>query len=161
VLGLLRTGRRLRLPVLGGALAAGAVVVLGFGLLDLTRPEDRRTHLGRFLQDVGDGRAGTVLVRKAEAVVDLLTANALTLLLPLVLAAAVLAVARPPAPLRALFAEQPAWRHGLLAVGVASGLGLVVNDSGPAVPALALLVAGPATVALLARVPDRTGQAPG
>ncbi|HWG94594.1 MAG TPA: hypothetical protein VNU66_10255 [Mycobacteriales bacterium] len=157
VLGLLRSGRRVRLPLLAAAGAAGAAVVVVFGLLDLRRPADRRTHLGRFLQDVVDGRAGTVLVRKAGAVVDLLTANALTLLLPVVLAAAVLLVLRPPAPLRRLLDAVPAWRHGLAAVGAASGVGLVVNDSGPAVPALALLVAGPATVALLARVAGRPG----
>jgi hypothetical protein len=152
VLGLLRTGRRVRpLAVLLAGLA-GAGVVTAFALLDAARPADERTHLGRFARQVADGTAGTVLRRKADAVVDLLTANALTLALPVVVAAAVCLVVRPPAPLRALFVVLPAWRHGLLAVGVASGVGVVVNDSGLAVPALALLVAVPATVALVARV---------
>jgi hypothetical protein len=100
-----------------------------------------------------------VLARKAQAVVDLLTANALTALLPVVVAVAVLLVVRPPGPLRRAFEVEPAWRHGVLALGLAAALGFAVNDSGPAVPALALLVAAPATLAVVARVasgPDRS-----
>ena len=45
----------------------------------------------------------------------------------------------------------PALAHRPAAVGLASLVGFAVNDSGAAVPALALLVAVPATVAVLAR----------
>jgi hypothetical protein len=151
VLGLLRSGARVSVGRLVLAAAAGAAVVTAFALADAARDPADRTHLGRFAHQVADGTAGAVLTRKAAAIGDLLLANAATALLPLVVAAAVLVVARPPAPLRELFADAPAWRHGLLAVGVAAGIGLVVNDSGPAVPALALLVAVPATVAAVAR----------
>ena len=92
-----------------------------------------------------------MLRRKAEAILDLLFANAATALLPLVVAAAVLVVVRPPGPLRRAFEIAPAWRHGVYAVGAASAVGFVVNDSGSAVPALALLVAVPATLAVVAR----------
>jgi hypothetical protein len=151
LLGLLRAGSRVTVARLALAAAGAAVLVTAFALADAARDPADRTHLGRFVGQVADGTAGTVLVRKAAAVGHLLSANALTALLPLVVVAAVLLVLRPPSLLRELFGDAPAWRHGLLAVGVASGVGLVVNDSGPAVPALALLVAVPATAAAVAR----------
>jgi hypothetical protein len=80
---------------------------------------------------------------------------------PLV-AAVVLLVVRPPAPLRVAFDDAPAWRSGLVALGVACLIGFALNDSGAAVPALALVVALPATAAVVLsgaprreEVPDR------
>ena len=151
LLALLRTGARVSVLRLVAAGLAGAATVAAFGLADWSRDPADRTHLGRFVEQVGDGTAGVVLRRKAEAVLDLLLANAATALLPVVVAAAVLLVVRPPGPLRRAFETAPAWRHGVHAVGAASAVGLLVNDSGPAVPALALLVTVPATVAVVAR----------
>lgn len=164
VLAMLRTGVRVSVLRLALAGLAGAVIVTAFALADFSRAPADRTHLGRFVQDVVAGTAGTVLRRKAEAVLALLFTSPVTALLPLVVAAAVYVVVRPPAPLRAAFAEVPVWRHGLAAVGLASAVGFAVNDSGAAVPALAVLVAGPATVAVVARVAARTpesGSTPG
>ena len=151
LLAMLRTGTRVSVLRLLAAGVAGAAVVAGFALADWSRAPADRTHLGRFVDQVVDGTAGGVLRRKAEAVVDLLLANAATALLPLVLAAAVLLVVRPPASLRRAFEAAPAWRHGVYAVGAASAIGFAVNDSGPGVAALALLVAAPATLAVVAR----------
>ncbi len=75
----------------------------------------------------------------------------MTALLPLVVAAAVYLVVRPPAPLRAALERAPAWRAGLTALGLACAIGFAVNDSGAAVPALALVVALPATAAVVLR----------
>ncbi|HVM27613.1 MAG TPA: hypothetical protein VM433_08070 [Mycobacteriales bacterium] len=152
LLAMLRGGRRVTLSRLLAGGFAGAALVTLLALLDFSRPAAQRTHLGRFLEDVRDGEAAGVLTRKAAAIGDLLLANPATAMLPLVLALAVWLVVRPPASLRRVFTAAPAWRHGLLAVGAASLVGLVVNDSGPAIPALALLVAAPATVAVCARV---------
>ena len=76
-----------------------------------------RTHLGRFAQDVLDGTAGTLLRRKADAVLGLLFSSPLTALLPLVVAASVYLVVRPPAPLRAALERAPAWRAPLRTPG--------------------------------------------
>lgn len=151
VLATLRTGRRVSIPRLAGATAAGGAVVTAFALADWARPAAQRTHLGRFVQDVADGTAGELLQRKADAVFGLLFLSPVTaLLLPLV-AAVVYLVARPPAPLRLAFAAAPAFRHGLLALGLACLLGFGLNDSGAAIPALALCVAMPATAAVTVR----------
>jgi hypothetical protein len=159
VLALLRSGARVTAVRLLAAGAAGVAVVSAFALADYARPPGSRTHLGRFVQDVADGTAGTLLRRKAEAVLGLLFSSPVTALLPLVVAAAVYLVLRPPPPLRAAFAVEPAWRHGLTAVGLAAAIGFAVNDSGAAVPALALLVAVPATIAVAARVSSLAGAA--
>ena len=160
LLALLRTGREVRLTTLLGAGLAAVVVVTGFAVADWRRDPQDRTHLGRFVEQVRDGTAGTVLARKAEAIGNLLFANAATALLPLGVAAAAVLLLRPPRQLREAFDAAPAWRHGLLAVGLVSLLGFVLNDSGPAVPAFALLVAVPATTAVVARAPARRGNDP-
>ena len=159
LLAMLRTGTRVTLSRLALAGAGAAAVVTAFALADFARPAGDRTHLGRFVQDVVDGTAGEVLSRKAGAVLDLLLRSPVTALLPLVVAAAVYLVVRPPAPLAAAFAAAPDWRHGLLAVGMASALGFALNDSGAAVPALAICVALPATLAVVARARSEQGAA--
>jgi hypothetical protein len=151
LLGVLRAGRPVSLLRLALSGLAGAAVVAAFALLDLTRPEQDRTHLGRFAEDLADGTAGELLARKAAAVLDLLFANAVTALLPLLVAGVVYLVARPPDPLRHAFELAPVWRQGLLALGLACLIGFAVNDSGAAVPALAVCVALPATLAVVLR----------
>jgi hypothetical protein len=126
--------------------------VTAFALLDLVRRPADRTHLGRFAADVRDGAAGDLLVRKAMSALDLLLANPLTAALPLGVAGAVWLLLRPPPVLRRALDVEPGLRHGLPAVGLLAAVGFLVNDSGAAVPALTLLVAVPATVAVVARV---------
>ncbi|MBW3638762.1 MAG: hypothetical protein KY451_02760 [Actinobacteria bacterium] len=157
LLALLRTGRRVSIARLAAATLTGAAVVAAFALADWTRPAAQRTHLGRFVQDVADGTAGELLQRKAAAVFGLLFLSPVTALLPLLVAAVVYLVARPPAPLQAAFDASPAWRHGLLALGLACLLGFGLNDSGAAIPALALCVAIPATAAVAVRARRHPG----
>ncbi|MDT7571768.1 MAG: hypothetical protein QOE05_1942 [Actinomycetota bacterium] len=148
---LLLAGREVNAARLAVAAVVGGLVVTAFGVVDHARPTDQQTHLGRFVGQVLDGTAGTVLRRKAEANLALLFHSPVTALLPLVVAFLLVLLARPPAVLRGTFERSPAWRAGLLAVLTASGLGAVLNDSGVAVPALAIVVALPATLAVLAR----------
>src|SRR5690606_36249136 len=71
VFGLLALGIKPSVWKLGGALLAGAVAVAAVALLDYTRPPDARTHLGRFVEQVADGTAWTVIGRKASSNLDL------------------------------------------------------------------------------------------
>jgi hypothetical protein len=160
VLVLLLAGRAASLGRVALAALVGALVVTAFAIADHARPPNEQTHLGRFVGQVLDGSAGDVVRRKAEANVALLFHSPLTALLPLVVAGAVVLFLRPPGPLLRAFEASPAWRAGLLAVLTASGLGFVLNDSGTAVPALAIVVAVPATLAVLARS-ARLGAPPG
>ena len=159
VLGLLVSGRRVSVGRLAAAGAAAVAVVATFALVDAARPSPDRGHLGRFVGQLRDGSAGAVLQRKAEAVLGLLFFSPVTALLPLVVAGAVYLLVRPPPALRGAFHDVPAYRQALLALCVAAGLGFVLNDSGAAVPALALVVVLPATVAVVSSgagaTPDR------
>jgi hypothetical protein len=140
LLGLLLSGTRVTALRLLLALVGAAAIVAGFALADYARPAGSRTHLGRFVAQVRDGTAGDVLSRKAHAIVDLLFANPITALLPLLVVAVVWTFRHPPTILAATFDREPALRPALLATGLLAALGLVLNDSGPAVVALALLV---------------------
>ncbi|GAC1609476.1 MAG: hypothetical protein NVS3B26_10890 [Mycobacteriales bacterium] len=151
ILVLLLAGRAVNVARLTVAAVVGALVVTAFGVADHARPADQQTHLGRFVGQVLDGTAGGVIQRKLEANLSLLLHSPVTMLLPFVVAFLLVLFLRPPQPLRTAFERSPAWRAGLLAVCTASGLGFLLNDSGEAVPALAIVVALPATLAVLAR----------
>jgi hypothetical protein len=130
--------------------SAVAVVVL-LGLVDYARPADHQTHLGRFVGKVLHGGAWTVLRRKALADVRLLTHSPVTLLIPLLVIAAIVVIARPQGLLKGTFESEPVLRAALAAVLVMSLIGAVVNDSGVVIPALAVLVVLPASIAAVLR----------
>jgi hypothetical protein len=144
-------GRRIswRAVALGVAGAVAAIVV--FAAVDLARPADARTHLGRFASDLLHGHAGTTLHRKIVANWDLLTHNAATVLVPFVLIGLAVLVVRAgrmrgTAGLAAAYERVPALRGGLLACLVTGVLGFLLNDSGVVVPAIMMLIAVPVAV---------------
>jgi hypothetical protein len=157
LLALLLTGARVSAgriaAILGAAVAVGGAVAV----LDWTRPPDQRTHLGRFVQQLLDGQAWTVIGRKGEANLGMLTGSVLSLLLPVALLAAIWLV-RPGGVLRSR--DEPApLRAGLLAVALDLTLGAAVNDSGVAVPAAAAALLVPLLVWLAAEpAPARMGE---
>jgi hypothetical protein len=148
VLGLLLTGARLSWGRLAAATAAGVVVVAGFALVDYARPPDARTHVGRFVGQLLHGGAATIVRRKAESNLHLLTTSVLTLLVPVAVAFLGAVLRWPTSGLRRAFAHEPALRAGLLSVLVLGVVGFLVNDSGVAVPALAMSVAIPIAIAV-------------
>lgn len=155
LLGMLLAGIRVSLVRLALAGLAAVVVVTAFALADYARPASDRTHLGRFVEQVRDGTAGEVLVRKASAIGNLLFDNPVTALLPLVVALVVYLFRRPPGPLADALAAEPAFRCALLAIGLMSVLGFALNDSGPAVVALAVVVVLGASAAVISGVAAR------
>ncbi|MGZ4642266.1 MAG: hypothetical protein ACXVX8_09100 [Blastococcus sp.] len=156
VLGL--TLSRVRIAV-RHALAAVAVTVgtaAGFALYDYSRPPADRTHLGRFVGQLVDGSAGSVVARKLSSSLGTFTSG-----WPrwIALCWVVLAVA--------------AWydlRHGRLrlppaddrhaagglaaALVVLAVLGAALNDSGLAVTAFTLYVGAPLLAAMIEPVPE-------
>ncbi|GAA4592127.1 hypothetical protein GCM10023194_53180 [Planotetraspora phitsanulokensis] len=152
---LLITGRRVsvvRLAVIG----AGGVVAVGLiAVADWLRPADQRTHLGTFVQQVVDGEGGSVVGRKLGAMLHTLGNLPLTLLSLVALAFLFLVLYRPStwgAPaLSQAYGHAPALRAGLLGALTAALAGFLVNDSGVAIPAMALTVAVPLTLAASVR----------
>ncbi|MGP3960868.1 hypothetical protein ACTWPT_33150 [Nonomuraea sp. 3N208] len=153
---ILLSGRRvsvLRLLLVG---LAGAVLVGALSVVDWLRPETQRTHLGTFVQQVIDGQAWTVVGRKFSAMIGVTVGNwSLTLLSVVALAFLFLVLARPSrwgAPaLGQAYALAPSFRAGLLGALTCALVGFLMNDSGIAIPAMALTVAVPLTLAACVR----------
>ncbi len=152
--------------VLGVAvLAVGSVAVL-----DWSRPPSERSHLGRFVAQLLDGQAWTVVSRKAEANLGILLGSPLAYTL-LVAAVAALWLLGSGGPLRSggslrgrpgglPAGEVAVLRAGLLAVALSLAVSAAVNDSGVAVPATAATLLVPLLVWLVAAPVDEQ-EAPG
>ncbi|MEU8380220.1 hypothetical protein [Streptosporangium sp. NPDC048865] len=142
---------RLILIGLAGGLLVGAMAVA-----DWLRPADRRTHLGTFVQQVLDGEAWTVVGRKFGAMIGVTVGNwSLSLLSLVALAFLFLVLDRPArwgaSALGRAYALAPALRAGLLGALACALIGFLMNDSGIAIPAMALTVAVPLTLAACVR----------
>ncbi|WP_240776819.1 hypothetical protein [Nonomuraea basaltis] len=153
---ILLSGRRvsvLRLLLVG---LVGAVFVGALSVFDWLRPEAQRTHLGTFVQQVIDGQALTVVGRKFSAMIGVTVGNwSLTLLSLVALAFLFLVLARPSrwgaSALGQAYALAPTLRPGLLGALTCALVGFLMNDSGIAIPAMALTVAVPLTLAACVR----------
>jgi len=155
LLALLVSGRRLSLAKVGLLAAAAAAVALGIGVVDALRPASSQTHIGRFVAALLGGGAGTVgdvIHRKLDANLGIYLRAPVALLVPVALGFVGVAILRPArvveGPLRAV----PGLRFGLLAAVAAMALGLVLNDSGAAIPAMGMAVGVPWAIALLVGV---------
>jgi hypothetical protein len=155
VLALLVAGVRVtwrRMLLIAGVTIA---VLVALGVLDWLRAPGDRTHLGRFVQSVIDGEEGPVIRRKGAQNVKILYSSYLTLLLPFAAAFVYFGLARPLAggirPLQAAYDRAPALRAGLIAFVTMAVIAALLNDSGTAVPAYALMVAVPLLLAACLR----------
>ncbi len=155
VVGLLLTGTRVGWRRLAGIAVATVAVLGAFTALDLARPEDERTHLGRSVVRLADGGADTILLRKIDANVRTLTSSTWTLLVPVALAFLVFLAWRPRGLLQDLQRRIPGLRACLVGVLLVGVLGMAVNDSGVAVPAMAVGVLLPYIAYLVVRVQVR------
>jgi hypothetical protein len=161
ILALLTAGIRLNWWRTLGVLAAGAVTVTAFAVVDWLRPADSRTHLGRFVATVLDGGAWQVVERKLAQNVKILVGSELTLLAVAGLVLVVLVLGRPlrtavvapdggsygwlsaRAPLKRLGTDAPMLRPGLIALAVTMAIGFVLNDSGILIPAIGVALVVP------------------
>jgi hypothetical protein len=134
-------GRRVRVRtvVVAGVAAVAAVVV--FGLLDLARPPESRTHLGRLFESIGDdgfAAFNTVVTRKLDANFSVLGRSVWTLMLPVVAAFVIYLLWRAPRLLHHIEHALPERDAILAGFAVTAVLGFALNDSGIAVPGVML-----------------------
>jgi ABC-type uncharacterized transport system permease subunit len=148
VLGMILVNGRISWGRLGGWMFAGVAAVSGLALIDYARPPASRTHLGRFVAQIRDGTAGTVIHRKADANLHVLTHNILGLIVPVSIVFVALLLRRPTGGLLVAFRRVPALRAGLLATLALGLIGFALNDSGVAIPAQAMTIAIPVAIAV-------------
>ncbi|MFI7454683.1 hypothetical protein ACIBQX_44920 [Nonomuraea sp. NPDC049714] len=153
---ILLSGRRVSVVKLLLVGLAGGGLISAIALFDWLRPATQRTHLGTFVQQVIDGQALTVVVRKFTAMVGVTVGNwSLTLLSLVALAFLFLVLNRPSrwgaSALGQTYALAPALRAGLIGALTCAFIGFLMNDSGIAIPSMALTVAVPLTLAACVR----------
>lgn len=151
---------RLRTAVLVG-LGTLVVFVLA-GMVDLARPEESRTHLGRLFEDIGANgfeAFETVVVRKIGANLTVLGSSEWTLMLPVAFAFILYLIWRAPGRLQRLREVIPEERAARVGFVIAATLGFALNDSGIAVPGLMLGVMNASLVYLVLRTEDPPWQA--
>jgi len=129
-----------------------AVVAVGaFALVDLTRPADQRTHLGRLIEAIGDDGFGafeSVARRKLDANFSVIASSVWTAMVPIALGFILYLLWRAPGNLRAIRSTIEESLPGLAVVGF---LGFAFNDSGIAVPGVMLGVVNASLVYLTVR----------
>lgn len=141
---------RLRAVVLW--LGATVAAVIAFGLLDLSRPSDQRSHLGRLFEDIGsDGWSGfqTVVQRKLDTNLASIGNSVWLWMLPMVLGFVVFLVVRERNRWDAIFERVPELRATIVGFVVLAILGWALNDSGVAVPGMMLGIANAVLVSLV------------
>ncbi len=133
--------------------AVGVVVLLG--LADLMRPPAERTHLGRLLADISDNGPEafqTVVLRKLDANLSVVTSSVWTLMLPLVFAFIGYVFWKAPWRLQTIAEKIPQQRAAAVGLSFAMVLGFALNDSGIAVPGMMLGVVSASLIHLMLRV---------
>ena len=158
-------GRRVSAKVVAIAGAATlSVLALATGL-DLLRPPESRTHLGRFVSSVGSANGGstfeTTVLRKLTTNLRVFTGSFWTWMVPIIAIVLLFFLVVQRGWERDMPDRSPL-RAGVIAALVAGLIGFSVNDSGTVVAALVFVFLGPfITLLALAREPASTPGAAG
>jgi len=142
----------------GRAIAIGLgtlAAIAAFAALDLSRPPEDRTHLGRLvdrvLSDDGGGGFLDVIQRKLTTNLNILTSSIWTLTIPFALGLLIYLARRRTGFLRELQEQVPGIRPMLAGGLLVAVLGFALNDSGVAVPAMMFAVLLPYLTYVLLR----------
>jgi len=142
VMAMMASGVRLSPVRLGVALSAGVVAMSALAVADYHRAADDQTHLGRFVGQVLNGGAATVVERKAAANMDLLLHSPVSVLAPVLLAVLGWLFYRPDSLGRQIVRSAGApGRAAAVGIAMALLLGSLLNDSG-----IAIFVSGTAVL---------------
>ncbi len=133
-------------------LALVAVILVGFGVVDVLRGPGSETHLGRLITDIwqsGLGGLWIIFARKAVTNVRVLGKTNWTWLAASVLLLLGYMRWRPRGEFAALLREYPAFSAAVAAALFAGVAGYFTEDSGIIIPALVLLPIGVAALYLM------------
>jgi hypothetical protein len=156
VLGLRATWRSLLVTAVAG------VVVVGLaGVLDWLRPPESRTHLGTFVQQVIDGTAVELVLRKGGYALNSLLGGPIAWITVAIVVWLILALRGVSwvrgAWLRRTTEAWPLLRPVLISLLVAAVAGGIVNDYGIRIAVQMLFAAVPLVVLVVLRAPDHPG----
>ena len=153
------SGRQVSRRRLVALAAVGVAIVCALGFLDLLRPAESRTHLGRLFEQIGsDGiRPFTDAVqRKIATNLSTIPTSIWIPLVPAVLAFYAWLAYGSAFRLKEIRRRAPQMRPAFVGLLVAAALGLALNDSGIAIPAMMLGVLNPVLVRLALHTDELT-----
>jgi hypothetical protein len=153
--GSLLLGWKFRWRLVGVYAVVTLVAISIVAAVDLSRPEDKRTHLGRLI-DVGSGdggwhRVSTVIERKISENGEVLFSSVWTIMLPLVLLGIGYLIYLAPGRMHGIYERIPQLAAALIGLATCAVLGFAFNDSGIAVPGVMLGVVTPVLVVVTIR----------
>ncbi|MDA2812424.1 hypothetical protein O4J56_17410 [Nocardiopsis sp. RSe5-2] len=158
---LMIAGRRVTLVRMAAVCAGGAAVLAAVAYWDYLRPPAERSHFGLFAGQVLEGDAWPIVQRKLGAMLGTLGNWQLTLLAGCALLFLFAVLNKPTnwrmGVLQRTYEYAPMLRAGLTGSLVTALVGFAANDSGIAIPALALTVAVPLTLSAATWVLRREG----
>ncbi|HLR44887.1 MAG TPA: hypothetical protein VK065_06840 [Brevibacterium sp.] len=147
-----------RLVLIG---TASLAIIVGVAGLDYLRPPAERSHFGNFFGQMLDGQLIDVVSRKLESNLRIIVINpALAIVVPLAVFTVLFSLAylqrfdttrmlaRPWANTLPPALSHPTVHAGFLAAAIALGVGLVITDSGVAVPATGAMMLVPMLVVM-------------
>jgi hypothetical protein len=157
VLGLVVSGVRVSTRHAAAVLAATVTTAAAMALYDYSGPPSQRTHVGRFIGQVADGSAGTLVHRKLDNSLATFTSGWPRWIVAgwIVLALAAY-VGHRLGRLRVPGTDRRTTGGLLAALVVLAVVGAAANDSGLAVAAFTFYVAAPMLVLLVEPVPGAT-----
>ena len=145
-------GVRITVPRLAAVGITAVAVISLLSWMDYLRPTNERSHFGAFAAQVANGDALTLLTRKLTSMLGTLGNWQLTLLAGCALVFLFFLLKRPTrwriGALQRAYEYAPTLRAGLTGSLVTALVGFVANDSGIAIPAIALTVMVPLTLSV-------------
>ena len=148
IVGLMMYEKRLSLKTIIYALLITLATLTAFSLFDLSRPLSERTHLGRFVKVVLNGEGRTIIERKILSNLHILT-NSLTATVVIIATIFLIFLfLKPEKFVKQMSLSNPGFRYIVYPGLVVGLLGMLLNDSGVAIPGMMLSIAAP-TIALL------------
>jgi hypothetical protein len=152
------SGRRASWRLVAGVAVAVPVALGIVAAVDANLPANRRTHLGRLVDEVrhdGLGPLGDVVARKVDTTMRLIAISGWTEVILVIAALGIYLVAYEGRFERVLPPDSPL-RPGI-ALALAGGLlAVVVNDSGAVMTALVFVYVGPVVSVILCAAPGLT-----
>jgi len=154
---------RLRGRVIAIGVGAAVAALLAATAIDLTRPRDQRTHLGRLvdqIRDDGPSALTDVLVRKLGRNLATVVSSEWLMMLVVVLPFIAYLVYRSPVRVGRIVETFPELRAALIGFAIAATLGYATNDTGVVVPGVMLgILNAMLVVIVLAELAPRAGRA--
>ena len=149
LVGLMLFGKRISWKSAIVAVIATLGAITAFSLFDLNRPASERSHLGRFVEVMLEGKAGIVIERKVLSNFNILTNAPIASLVIIGTLFALFLFLYPERYVKKNSVSHPFFRYIAYPGFLIGLLGMLLNDSGIAIPGMIISFAFPAVILMI------------